>query len=195
MPKFRTISIVVLLWSALTVAGCASNLDESILPSDEPKPKMAEDNRAIEGTSVTTKIVASEKVLPADFNEASFRREVAPHYEYMATKSTDETQYRKAWSYYRFEEKQPEVNHKQNDTYFIGVHESGTCPYETGEVSLRADGQALVVMLVGTGSYCTADARPRTFVIELNKEQSRAISEVVIIESDTETIVPLSDVL
>lgn len=195
MPKFRTISIVVLLWSALTVAGCASNHNESVLPSDEPKPKMTEDNRAIEGTSVTTKIVASEKVLPEDFNGASFRREIAPHYEYMATKSTDETQYEKAWSYYRFEEKQPEVNHEQNDIYFIGVHESGTCPYETGEVSLRADGQALVVMLVGTGSYCTADARPRTFVIELNKEQSKAIREVVIIESDTETIVPLSDVL
>ncbi|MGO4372047.1 hypothetical protein [Paenibacillus sp. 2TAB19] len=194
MLKFRTISVAVILIAALAVAGCSSNDNETnIVPVDEPK--QAEDNRAMEGKSVTTRVVASEKVLPEDFNEASFRREIAPHYEYMATKSTDETQYEKAWNYYRFEEKQPEVNHEQNDTYFIGVHESGTCPYETGEVSLRADGQALVVMLVGTGSYCTADARPRTFVIELNKEQSKAIREVVIIESDTETIVPLSDVL
>ncbi|MDQ0112137.1 hypothetical protein [Paenibacillus harenae] len=187
MPKVRTTSMVILIMTAMIMAGCASNntnKNETIVQTDEPK-------RAVEGTSIATRLVASEKVLPADFNEASFRREIVPHYEYMATKATDEAQYMKAWSYYGFKQQQPEVNVEQNDAYFIGVHESGTCPYELGEVSVRSEGTALVVMLAGQTGYCTADATPRTYVIELNKQQSKAIREVVIIESETETVVPL----
>lgn len=187
MPKFKTISMVVLLIAASIIAGCASNDNDSdkTLPMIEPK-------RAVEGVSVMTKLLASGNMLPADFGETAFRREIVPHYEYMATKTTDEALYEKAWNYYGFEQQRPDVNFEEHEAYFIGVRESGTCPYELGEVSLRKDGAALVVMLAGQAGYCTADARPRTFVIEVDKQQSKAIREVVMIESGTETVVPLS---
>lgn len=130
-------------------------------------------------------MIASEKTLPIPFNEVAFEG------QYMVTKAVNSAEFDEGWKLYAFENKSPNVDFNEKVIYFIGLYESGSCPYKLRNVKQNADGKAITVSLSEPNGACTADATPRTFVIQMDKEKSKLIDSVIIIQSSVETSVQL----
>ncbi|PGT88996.1 MULTISPECIES: hypothetical protein [Bacillaceae] len=135
-------------------------------------------------------VVASEKTLPENFHEIAFVRETGPMFEYMVKKSVNSSEFEQTWELYGFEKKLPSINFKEKDVFFIGVHESGSCPHKIENIEVSSDNKTMTLPLSEPEGNCTSDATPRTFVIQVDKETSEKIENVVIAESGYETKVP-----
>ncbi len=138
-------------------------------------------------------VIASEKTLPSNFHEIAFERETTPLFQFLVRKAVNQSEFEQTWSLYGFEDKIPNVNFDEKDVFFIGVHESGSCPYTIKNVELSSDNNTMTVLLSGPDGACTSDATPRTFVIQIDKEVSKGIENVVIVESGVETNVPFEN--
>lgn len=189
MPTFKTFCLFIVM--AAMIAGCGSGDGAGNRETVPPEPTIKEESLLDNASIISFVTLASEKTLPANFNEAAFTRKVVPYFEYMVSKADDEADYDRLWKEYGFEISQPEADLAQSRLFFVGVRESGTCPYELGDLALTEDGSGLIVPLQSEGTYCTADAKPRSFVIELDRVAVKAVTDIIIVESDTETAVPL----
>lgn len=134
-------------------------------------------------------LIASEKSLPTDFDEVAFKRETTPYFQYLVKKVVNQSELEDTWYLYGFENKIPKVDFSKQDVFFIGVLESGSCPYKIKSIELNLDNNAIKVPLSQSDSACTSDATPRTFVIEVNKEVSRDLKNVIIVQSGAETTI------
>ncbi len=139
------------------------------------------------------KLIRSEKSLPSDYHEKAFQRESSPYFEYLFYKVDHQKSFEEAWSLYRLEQPMAEVNFEENDVYFIGLQESGSCPYESDHIKMSIESEALKIHFSQPKGNCTLDATPRTIVIVLNKDSSADIKKVVIGESGAETDVPVNE--
>lgn len=136
-------------------------------------------------------IVASEKNLPANMHELAFQREETPRYHYLVRMADNQSDFEDSWSLYGFEKQAPELEFKEKSVFFIGVYESGSCPSEIEKVELNADNTTITI--AHPDGNCTADATPRTFVIQIDKDKSNNIESVILVEGGTETTVPLEN--
>lgn len=131
--------------------------------SDEAKNKLENYN-----------LIASEKNLPENFYEIAFQRKDTAHspkYEYLVRKADNESDFEDLWKLYNFKKHAPELDFNDKSVFFIGVIESGS--------------------LIGSEGLCTDDISPRTFVIQMDKEKSKDVETVTIVENEAETSVPL----
>ncbi|WP_282019419.1 hypothetical protein [Planomicrobium okeanokoites] len=144
------------------------------------------------GASNTESVIASEKTLPSEFYEGAFEREAAPLFQFMARRAVDQSQFEQTWDMYGFKGEKPDVDFDGKDVLFIGVHESGTCALEVGDIEWFND-IVMQVPLIEPDQPCTADATPRTFVIEVNKEKSSGLENLVIVQSGISTTVPFEN--
>lgn len=141
------------------------------------------------------KVIATEKTVPADFQETGFLREEPPGYTYLVKQATEQEQYEELWTYFRLQEEVPEVDLDVKSVMFFSLQESGTCPFELkGEdVQLNPTTQTLEfeVSLASTEEEaCTTDATPRTFAFEVTKEAA-PFKYALIYEQGTKTTVPI----
>lgn len=132
-------------------------------------------------------LIASEKTLPIHFNEVAFEG------QYLVTKAVNSSEFDEGWNLFSFENKAPNVDFNEKVIYFIGLYESGSCPYKIRNVKQNDDGKAITVSLSEPNGACTADATPRTFVIQMDKEKAKHIDSVFIVQSGVETSVPITN--
>ena len=102
-----------------------------------------------------------------------------------------QTQYQEVWSLFNLEQQIPKVDFEAKDIYFIGVHESGSCSYELEKMSIEDEVMNLHVS--EPKGNCTFDAKPRTFVIEVEKESSSDVKNILFVHSNGETTVSIND--
>ena len=169
MPFIKPFLALAVFFSLLFVFGCSN----------------AEDNQINFG------LIASEKSLPTDFDEMAFKRNTTPYFQYLVKKVVNQSEFEEMWNIYGFENKTSNVDFNKKDVFFIGVQESGSCPYKIKNIELSSDNNAITVPLSQPDGACTSDATPRTFVIEVNKEVSRDLMNVVIVQSGAETTIPI----
>jgi hypothetical protein len=142
-------------------------------------------------SNVDFELVASEKSLPANFHEVASKREKVPYFSYLVKRAENQNEFKGIWNFYQLSNKMPKVNLDENHLLFIGVEESGSCPSKLGAVNLNSDKQELNIYLLGQEGNCTADATPRTFVIQIDKEKLTNLKSMVMVESGVETAVPI----
>ncbi|MEH7126527.1 hypothetical protein V7127_25375 [Bacillus sp. JJ1773] len=145
----------------------------------------------VEDNQINFGLIASEKSLPTDFDEVAFKRDTTPYFQYLVIKVVNQSEFEETWNIYGFKNKTPNVDFNEKDVNFIGVQESGSCPYKMKNIELNSDNKAITVPLSQPDGNCTSDATPRTFVIEVNKEVSRDLKSVVIVQSDAVTTIPI----
>ncbi|OLS35899.1 hypothetical protein [Bacillus sp. MRMR6] len=138
-------------------------------------------------------VVASEKTLPSNFHEIAFERDSTPFFQYLVRKSVTRSEFEQTWNLYGFENKMPNIYFNKKDIFFIGVLESGSCPYTIKNVELSPDNRTMKVPLTEPEGACTSDATPRTFVVQIDKKISKDIVNVVIVQSGIETNVPFEN--
>ena len=137
------------------------------------------------------RIVASEKVWPANFDEVAFKRDESPHYSYAVRMTTNQNDFEKTWESYQLTRERPQIDFNSKAILFLGVEESGSCPIELSTEDVKLSGQKITIKLSGPDGPCTADATPRTFVIEI--PTSKELKELTILETGTETTIALKD--
>lgn len=122
------------------------------------------------GANNAESVIASEKTLPADFYEIAFQRETSPFFQYMVRRVVAGSQFEQYWDLYEFEGEMPTVDFDGNDVIFIGVHESGSCPYELKSIKWSSHNSTMTIPLSKPegDADCTSDASPRTFVIQID---------------------------
>ena len=129
-------------------------------------------------------MLASEKALPENFHEIAF--EVEDTTPILVKKAVDQTELEENWHLYELEQDMPDVDFNENVVFFIGVYESGSCPLEIQSVELNADHTTMTIPLSfpkelsGKDVACTADASPKTFVIQLEKKLTEKLNGLVI---------------
>jgi hypothetical protein len=138
-------------------------------------------------------LIATEKTLPTNSSEIVFERKTSPSFQYFVRIATNQTEYEETWYLYGFESKIPNVDLNEDEVFFIGVYESGSCPYKIKNIEMSSDNKTITVPLTEPKGVCTADATPRTFVLELDKEVSKGIENLVIVQSGVETSIPIEN--
>jgi hypothetical protein len=141
--------------------------------------------------SSQVRIVATEKVWPANFDEIAFKREESPHYSYAVRTASNQSDFEKTWESYQLTRKRPKIDFNKNEILFLGVEESGSCPIELNTKDVKLSEQKITINLFGPDGPCTADATPRTFVIEIPKLKD--FKELTLLETGTETTIPLKE--
>ena len=162
MKNFKPLLFLVLFLLLPSLFGCSND---------------SEDNQ------INFDFVASEKTLPANHDEIAYERETTPLFQFLVNKSVNQSEFEKTWNLYGLKKNIPSINFDEKDVFFIGVHESGSCPYKIKNVEISSENHILTVSLTEPEGACTSDATPRTFVIEIDKKISKDIENVVIVQS------------
>lgn len=134
-----------------------------------------------ENKQMDFQLIASEQTLPPDIADL----------QYVVKKASDQEAYEELWNLYELEDQLVKVNFDEKNVLFIGLYESSSCPFEIENI--EADMNMLTLHLFNPLEECTADASPRTFVIEVEKEQLKNIRDVRMIENSLETTVPVTN--
>ncbi|KAB2336228.1 hypothetical protein F7731_12080 [Cytobacillus depressus] len=174
----RIFLFVIAFLVIASLMGCDTNDKNTTNLSDEG------------GQAIEFKLIASEKNLPSNFDDIAFERKETPHFQYLVKKVENQSEYEDMWNLYGFENEIPNVDFNKKATFFVGVHESGSCPYKINNVELSSDNKTMTLPLKEPGGACNSDATPRTFVIQIDKEISKEIGNVVIVQSRVGTNVP-----
>ncbi|WP_068776201.1 hypothetical protein [Paenibacillus sp. FJAT-26967] len=190
MTDFKPLLALVLFMSLLS--GCNKETNDN-KPSASPQElQTVPGNRSIEFERI-----ASEKILPANFHEIAFERKTTPLFQYVVRKAVDQSQLEEAWNLYGFKNNLPNIDLNKKDVLFLGLQESGSCPYTLKNIERSPDDKTITVpftvSISGQNSVCTSDATPRTFVFALDKEISNVLESVVIVQSEVETSIPLEN--
>ncbi len=115
------------------------------------------------------KVIASEKTVPLDIREIGNRSEESPNITSLVYRVTNETQLEYVWSYFSMEKVDTSLEFESNDYYFVSVFESSSCPMKLKRTTVNESKKELVFYLQHDDGNCTADATPKTFVIEVDK--------------------------
>ncbi|HHY20361.1 MAG TPA: hypothetical protein GX525_00445 [Bacilli bacterium] len=134
-------------------------------------------------------ILITEKSLPSYFDEVASKSEQAPQYKYLIKKVKTRLEYENEWKYFQLKNDIKDVDLANKDVIFIGLNESGSCPY--GIEKLSIDYNKLLVTLKLPDGDCTTDSTPRVFVIDIPKDISNQLSEVNIIEGKVKTSIQI----
>ena len=109
----------------------------------------------------------------------------------LATKVTDQAAFESQWTYYGLEGTPSEREWADEAVIFLGVIESGSCPYEIETLQFNEEQTELAVRLkietemelkTDLAVVCTDDATPRTFVFAVYADQI-AETEWVVLEN------------
>lgn len=135
-------------------------------------------------------LIANAKNLPLNFDDIAFKRKETPLFSYLVKKVENQSEYEDVWELYGFENEKPSADFGNEDVVFVGLQESGSCPYEIKDIESNSESKTLLISLLSPDGNCTADASPRTFVIKMDKKTSEKLENVSIIASGLETTIP-----
>lgn len=166
----KKISFLLVLCLVVIITGCTSN------QADEEEVEKAN-------------LVASEKTVPANFGDLSYQSNPNGfHAELVETEDV----YQASWKDFQLEGEIPEIDFKANNVLFIGMFESGSCPYIIDSLDPNLDESQLIINFEPLGEVCTADLTPRNFVIAIDKNVSSELTKVQLVTNQMETEVPIS---
>ncbi|MFC5733979.1 hypothetical protein [Cytobacillus gottheilii] len=141
-----------------------------------------------EAPQIDYELIASEKTLPANFDEIAYEREESPAFQYLIKAAYNPIDFEQLWNLFDFEKKIPKVDFESKNVMIVGLHES-SCPTHIEEINNEQE--TLTINVATKENTCDELAAPRAFVIELDKGISESLQEVMIVESEIKTIVPI----
>ncbi|MUV37979.1 hypothetical protein JNUCC1_01787 [Lentibacillus sp. JNUCC-1] len=188
----KILLFIIFLWVIAFLTGCGENGNHTLDPSEGKINGQIKTN--LSGHQ-TIELIAREKTLPSNFDEMAYQRSEVPYFQYLVRKAEDQSEFEDTWNLYEFEAQMPSVNFDKKDIIFIGEHESGSCPAEIDHIKLKSENESMTIYtkVVGGADACTDDATPITFVIQMSKEVSNDLKDIIVAESKVETSVPFEN--
>lgn len=133
-------------------------------------------------------LVASEKTLPSNFESIS-NQSVPKGIQAELVKTQDV--YEDSWKEFQLEGSIPEIDFHTNDVLFIGMTESGSCPYILDSLKTNMEESQLAIIFEPLDDACTADMSPRNFVFAIDKKLSSKLTSFRIVTEQKEIEVPI----
>ncbi|OIJ19306.1 hypothetical protein BKP45_14220 [Anaerobacillus alkalidiazotrophicus] len=122
--------------------------------------------------ALSSNVIKTEKTLPTSFYELAEQGTVA-------YKVTSQDAFNEHWDYFGLTGVPKKVDWDSQAILFLGIIESGSCPFEFYTVELSTDKSELIIQLkLETERACTDDATPRTFVLALDAEEVAEVSYI-----------------
>lgn len=120
-------------------------------------------------------LITTEKTLPEDFYELADQG-------VLAHVTSDQESFEAQWAYYGFSGTPEEHDWETKQAIFLGVFESGSCPYAFKGYTMDHDEATINILLdrQSKSKACTDDATPRAFVFMVNKDQFSGITHLKI---------------
>ncbi|MFD1737177.1 hypothetical protein ACFSCX_11505 [Bacillus salitolerans] len=177
--------IILVVTITLIINGCNIN-DDKIVYKKQNQGNAQKKNDNVE-------LILSEKTFPSNYDDVVFQRKEVPLHGYIVLKVTDKLNYINTSNLFKFNQEIAEVNFEDHHVFFIGVTESGSCPYLFEEINISIKRKNMYFELYEHDIPCTADATPRTFVFKVDKDVSDQINNVIIRQSKVETTIPLKE--
>ncbi|MCT8137089.1 hypothetical protein H1D32_04650 [Anaerobacillus sp. CMMVII] len=124
---------------------------------------------------ISSELLITEKVLPVDFYELA-------NQGVLVNKVTNQEEFNEQWTFYQLQGTPTELDWNDKVAIFLGVFESGSCPYGLDFVEINTEKTDLIFNLKNNskGNACTDDATPRTFVVAVNKDEIADVTFVVV---------------
>lgn len=120
--------------------------------------------------AVSSKLIASEKTGPLDFFELAEQG-------VLAYKISNQEEYITQWQNFRLKEDPIDIDWNNQTVIFLGLIESGTCPFQFENVELKNDKTEIIFQFKEeTANACTDDATPRTIVIVMDSNELNNVS-------------------
>ncbi len=141
-----------------------------------------------ETESEQAQLVASEKTLPRNFESIS-NQSVPKGIQAELVKTQDV--YEDSWKEFQLERVIPEIDFGTNDVLFVGMTESGSCPYILDSLKTNLEESQLVITFEPLDDVCTADLSPRNFVIAIDKKLASELTSFRIVSEQKEIEVPV----
>ncbi|MBU9713565.1 hypothetical protein [Evansella tamaricis] len=123
---------------------------------------------------ISSDVIESVKTVPDDFYEQSDER-------VMVKKVNNQDEFNTTWNEFGLQDNPKEIDWTSKVTFFLGLTESGSCPFQFKAVELNADKTTMIVHLDEQSKRgdCTDDLTPRTIIVEVDQDE---VSEVVYVE-------------
>lgn len=85
------------------------------------------------------------------------------------------------WNNFQNESELTEKDFATIDVLFLGLYESSTCPYYIEKIQANYDQNEIEVHLFVEDENCSSDAKPRSFILGLDKNQTKDLTTLVIV--------------
>lgn len=140
-----------------------------------------------ENKQIDFDVVTSENTVPESFNIGNE--------DYIVQKAMTQTEFENTWESYGFKSDLPMIDFEHQDVFFIGMHESSSCPLKLkkGNIAFDLNNESMSIHFPDEYGPCFLDAVPRAFVLKIDKNSSTKIKQMSIFENDVETSVSLID--
>lgn len=128
-----------------------------------------------EDLTLSGELLTTEKTFPENFYDIAEQGVVA-------YKTTNQQDFNTQWDDFGLKEVPSEVDWDDKAVIFLGIIESGSCPYEYTSVKLNAEKTEMVFHLdIGSEeNACTDDATPRTIVVAVDADEISGVNFVQI---------------
>lgn len=157
---------LVILWVAVLgclLSGCGSSA---------PGPDVSSGT----GQDVPTHLlITTAKTLPDDFFQVADQG-------VLAKKVTNQAAFEDMWKKFGLQDAPPQRSWEREAVIFLGVIESGSCPYHLESLEFTAEKALRIRLQTEPNKPCTDDATPRAFVMAVDAAQA-ADTEWVILEN------------
>jgi len=127
------------------------------------------------GSPFVSQVISTQKTWPADFFDAADQG-------VLAKKVTSQEAFEQLWADFGYQAPPPVPNWEQQAVIFLGIIESGSCPYSLQSLQLDEEKTLHIRLQTEPDKACTDDATPRSFVISVDAE-ALADTEWVILEN------------
>lgn len=180
--------IITILLSMTLLFGCGINEENSEVTT--------------ENKEITFNIIASENSVPKNFFDIAFKPKTPSLSVYLIKKAEHQETFEDNWKLYGIKNSTPNVNFNESIVLFLTVLESGSCPSVIDNMKLNDDTLIVTVTMSKNDdikskyfekeeTFCFMNARPKTFIIQTNKNMLENIKNISIIQNGTTTTIPL----
>ena len=124
---------------------------------------------------IDSELIITEKVLPEDFYEIADQG-------MLVKKVTNQEDFIAQWEYYGLTESHVEIDWDNKIAIFLGIFESGSCPFTFNYAALSEENTELLIHIeTDSEGPCTDDATPRTMVVVVDADQLSDVNHIEII--------------
>ncbi|WP_181350333.1 hypothetical protein [Thalassobacillus sp. CUG 92003] len=135
-------------------------------------------------------LITSGKRLPLSFEQMATEHDGK---DYLVERVNNKEDYKEMWNKFQMQVDLIDVDMKNKDVLFVGLHESSSCPYEINDIRSNYEKQEILVDFTDINSNCTSDASPRTFIIGIDKSKSKNVSTVTLVHGDQSVPIPINN--
>ena len=128
------------------------------------------------------KVIASVNAAPSDIHELGIISTPSTPITSLVYRVSNKEELTEAWQHFSIKKDPPKTEFDRYDYYFVNIRESSTCPFKLKNVTVNDTNKEINFYFHNQSiGSCTADATPKTVVVEVDKSYANGLENAAII--------------